>query len=275
MKTIDSHQHFWHYNPDKHGWINDSMAVIRRNFLPSDLQKVLKENSVNGCVTVQADQTEKETDFLLQLAEKNLFIYGIVGWVDLRAEDATERLAYYAQFKKIKGFRHVLQSEEPEFMLQPQFLQGIKALKEFGFTFDILIFPNRLANATQLVKLNPDQPFVIDHLAKPYINKGLLDQWKHDIRGIATFKNVYCKLSGMVTEADYDNWRPSDLTPYIDVVVEAFGTSRIMFGSDWPVCLVAASYKQVLNVMQEYFSPFSQTEKELFFAGNAAAFYKL
>lgn len=271
--TIDAHQHFWHYHPVQHEWIDDTMAVIRNNFLPADLRPVLQENNIDGCIAVQADQSEAETNFLVDLASHNVFIKGIVGWVDVRAENIAERLAYYKQLNIVKGFRHVLQGEEPSFMLQPAFLRGIAALKDFNFTYDILIFPKHLPAAIELVQQNPNQQFVIDHIAKPYIKAGLIDEWNTDIQAIAQFENVHCKISGMVTEADYHGWKSSDFTPYLDTVVTAFGTKRIMFGSDWPVCLVAASYQQMLHIVQQYFSTFSLTEQQDFFGNNAASFY--
>ena len=275
MQKIDSHQHFWRYDPVKHDWIDDSMKMIRKDFLPGDLQPVLKENNFDGCIAVQADQTEAETNFLLALQQENTFIKGIVGWVDLRQDNIRERLSWYKQFAAVKGFRHVLQGEAPEFMLQPKFLNGIAALEELEFTYDILIFPKHLAAAITLVKQFPRQKFVIDHIAKPYIKKGLLGEWKQAMKIIAQHENVYCKISGMVTEADYQYWKKEDFTLYIDAVVEAFGTKRIMYGSDWPVCLVAASYTNMLNIVKDYFAPFSTTEQDNFFGNNAASFYKL
>lgn len=272
---IDAHQHFWNYNPVQHEWIDDAMDVIRKNFLPEDLRPVLQENNVEGCIAVQADQSETETNFLIGLARENDFIKGVVGWVDLRSENIVERLAYYTQFNIVKGFRHILQGEEPAFMLQKSFLNGIKALGENKFTYDILIFPKHLSAAIEMVAQNPNQRFVIDHLAKPYIKAGLIDEWKKDITAIAQFENVHCKISGMVTETDYHTWKTSDFIPYLDVVVNAFGTKRIMFGSDWPVCLVAASYNQMLQVVESYFSTFSITEQEDFFGNNAKRFYQL
>ncbi len=272
---IDAHQHFWHYHPVRHEWINDEMAVIRKDFLPADLAPVLAANGVEGCVAVQADQTEDETGFLLQLSEENDFIKGVVGWVDLRSGTLEERLALYAQFKKIKGFRHVLQGEMPEFMLQPSFLQGIGLLNKYHFTYDILIFPQHLPSAIELVKQFPDQHFVIDHIAKPYIKDGLIDEWKKDMAAIAQYPNVFCKISGMVTEADMRQWKITDFTPYLDTVTESFGVGRLMYGSDWPVCLSAGSYQQVLGIVQNYFSGFSAEERKAVFARNAAAFYQL
>jgi len=272
---IDSHQHFWHYEPVKHSWIDDEMAAIRKDFLPKDLAPILKSNGIIGTVAVQADQTEEETDFLLGLADEYPLIKGIVGWVDLRADNIKERLEHYAQFKYIKGFRHVLQGEEPEFMLQPSFVRGIAALAEFNFTYDILIFPKHLEAALELVKQFPNQPFVIDHIAKPYIKAGLVDEWAKGMVVLSEYENVSCKVSGMVTEADYRKWKASDFSPYLDVVVEAFGMKRLLFGSDWPVCQVAASYQQMIGIVEDYFSSFSTEEKNQFFNQNAIKFYNL
>jgi L-fuconolactonase len=272
---IDAHQHFWHYNPKQHEWIDDNMSTIRKDFLPADLLPLFHENNFDGCIAVQADQTEKETEFLIDLATNNNFIKGVVGWVDLKADNLQDRLAYYKQFEMVKGFRHVLQNEEPDFMLEPKFLNGINYLKDFNYTYDILIFAQQLPNAIKLVKKNPNQLFVIDHIAKPYIKFGLISQWKKDIEIMAKFENVHCKISGMVTEVDYHNWQESDFRPYLDIVLNAFGTKRIMFGSDWPVCLVAATYGDMLNVVKNYFNGFSETEQEDFFGKNAQLFYQL
>jgi len=272
---IDAHQHFWHYNPKQHEWIDDKMSVIRNDFLPVDLLPILQKNNFDGCIAVQADQTEMETKFLIDLAIKNNVIQGVVGWVDLKAENIYEQLAYYKQYDVVRGFRHVLQNEEPDFMLESNFLNGIQCLQDFNYTYDLLIFPQHLPAAIKLVKQNPHQLFVIDHIAKPYIKFGLIAQWKKDIELIAKFENVFCKISGMVTEVDYENWQDSDFLPYLDIVVKAFGTKRIMYGSDWPVCLVAASYPEMLNVVENYFNGFSETEQEDFFGKNAQLFYQL
>ncbi|WP_207492374.1 amidohydrolase family protein [Aridibaculum aurantiacum] len=273
---IDSHQHFWQYDPVRESWITDEMRVIRRDFMPHDLEPVLQQNGLDGCVVVQSDQSEEHNDFLLELANNNAFIKGIVGWVDLRAEDIHDRLRHYKQFESIKGFRHVLQGEEDRsLMLRPAFMKGIAALKDFGFTYDILIFPDQLQYIPEFVAAHPDQKFVIDHIAKPYIKDKKIEEWKRDMQAVAKHKNVYCKISGMVTEADFKNWKKEDFTPYIDAVVEAFGTSRIMFGSDWPVCLVAASYEEMIGIVKEYFASFSADEQEKIFGGNAQQFYNL
>jgi len=272
---VDAHQHFWRYNATEHSWINDEMAAIRKDFFPEDMLPVLEENGIKGCVAVQADQREEETDFLLKLSAENNFIKGIVGWIDLRSDKLVQRLEYYSQFSAIKGFRHVLQGEEPSFMLQPDFLKGISKLNKYNFTYDILIFPNHLTAALQLVKQFPDQPFIIDHIAKPYIKNGLIDEWKKGMKALAVYPNVYCKISGMVTEGNMRNWKLSDFTPYLDVVTEAFGINRIVYGSDWPVCLAAGSYSSVINIVKNYFSSFSVEEQQLFFGKNAKAFYHL
>jgi L-fuconolactonase len=276
MKRIDSHQHFWKFDPVRDSWINDDMKIIQKNFLPEDLQPLLKQNGFDGCVAVQSDQTEAENHFHFQNAENFDFIKGIVGWIDLQSKAVEERLEYYTQFKKIKGFRHVLQGEpQRDLMLQPAFMNGISLLRKYNFTYDILIFKDQLQYIPKFVSSFPDQRFVIDHISKPDIKSGEIDQWKQDIKQIAQFENVHCKISGMVTEANWKNWKKEDFKPYIDVVVEAFGINRIMFGSDWPVCLVAASYDEMLGIAEDYFSSFSKEEQERFFGLNAIRFYNL
>ncbi|MHA6247137.1 amidohydrolase family protein [Pontibacter sp. CAU 1760] len=276
MLKIDAHQHFWKFDPVRDSWITEDMAEIRRDFGPKDLQPVLQQHGFGGCVAVQADQSEAENDFLLAHAAAHDFIKGVVGWVDLRAANVQERLEYYAGLKKMKGFRHVLQGEpDRALMLQPEFKNGISQLGMFGFTYDILIYPDQLRFAKELASTFPEQPFVLDHLAKPYIKDREIGAWSRDIRAISEHENVYCKVSGMVTEADWQNWKQEDFRPYLDVVVEAFGTNRIMYGSDWPVCLVAASYGEALNVAESYIYSFSQSEQAAFFGDNASRFYKL
>jgi len=273
---IDAHQHFWKFDPVRDSWINDDMAVIQKDFLPRDLQPVLKNNDFDGSVVVQSDQSENENEFQLKNAEENDFIKGAVGWVDLQANNIEERLSYYSSFKKMKGFRHVLQGEtDRSLMLKPEFMNGVSQLEKFGFTYDILIYPDQLKYVPEFVGAFMHQKFVIDHLAKPGIRNKEISDWKREIQNIARFENVYCKISGMVTEADWTNWKQDDFVPYIDVVIEAFGPNRILYGSDWPVCLVAASYEQMLGIVQEYFSSFSETEQELFFGDNATKFYNL
>ena len=273
---IDAHQHFWNYHPVKDAWINDDMKAIQRDFSPADLQPIIFQNNMDGTVAVQADQSETETDFLLNYALKNSFVKGVVGWVDLLSTQVEKRLAHYAKCPLIKGFRHVVQSEpEIDFLLRPDFKNGIGLLNKYGFTYDILIYPQHLPFAIELVKQFPHQPFVIDHLAKPLIKQSEIADWKKNINTISQYPNVYCKLSGMVTEADWQQWNYAQLFPYIDAVVKAFGVSRIMYGSDWPVCLVAASYRQQLAVYEQYFEQYSAVEKAGVFGENATRFYKL
>ena len=286
---IDAHQHFWHFDPVRDNWITEgSMSAIRRDFLPEDGAPLLSKNGFDGCIAVQADQSEAETHFLLDLADKNDFIKAVVGWVDLKADNLAERLDYFSQFSKLKGFRHILQGEKPEFMLSPKFTEGVRLLHQYGFTYDILVFPKHLNAVQKFLKLVDNQPFVIDHLAKPYIKKGLIKQWEKDIKAISKYENVQCKISGMVTEADWQNWQEADFTPYLDVVFEAFGTDRIMYGSDFPVCLVAATYEKQLEIVENYVnkwvnrseirnsqSDIKNTEGSKFFGLNAKEFYKI
>ena len=272
---IDAHQHFWHYDPITYNWIDDDMAMIRRDFLPPHFLPIAHENNITGTVVVQSEQTEAQTYFKINLATKFNFIKGVVAWVDLKANNLDERLAHFQSFNIVKGFRHILQGEDPEFMLESTFLKGIAALKNFNFTYDILIFPKHLRATIELVKKNPNQLFVINHVAKPYIKAGLIDDWQKDIQLIAKFENVYCKVSGLATEADYKKWTVNDLIPYMDIAVNAFGSKRIMFGSNWPVCLTTSSYKENLILNQNYFSKFSQTEQDDFFGNNAVKFYNL
>ncbi|RYZ25795.1 MAG: amidohydrolase, partial [Chitinophagaceae bacterium] len=220
---VDAHQHFWQFDPVRDSWITDDMGVIQKDFMPSDLEPVLNENGFEACVAVQADQSEEQTNFLIRMAEQHSFIKGVVGWVDLQAENIAERLQHFSQYKIIKGFRHVLQGEtQRDLMLSPNFIRGVAALKEFGFTYDILIFPDQLIYAKNLVAQFPEQKFVIDHLAKPNIKKKEIKEWTLDMESIAKLPNVYCKLSGMVTEADWKGRQKEDFRPYIDVVVENF-----------------------------------------------------
>jgi len=275
-QRIDAHQHFWNFDRVRDSWINEEMAVIQRDFLPQDLQPLLTENNLDGSVVVQCDQSEKENEFLLNHANNFDFIKGVVGWVDLQSNDVEDRLAYYHSFNKMKGFRHILQGEaERGMMLRPAFMNGISKLKNFDFTYDILIYPDQIQYIGEFVKAFPDQKFVIDHIAKPNIKEKNIVEWKKGMEALAEYPNLYCKISGMVTEADWKNRGKDDCNPYLDVIVEAFGTKRIMFGSDWPVCLVAANYQQTMEIVVNYFSTFTQSEQEDFFGLNAINFYNL
>jgi len=272
---IDAHVHFWKYNKTRDAWITDDMKIIQRDFLPADLQPIISENNVDGVIAVQADQSEDETSFLLSLANENTFIKGIVGWVDLQNEDIEKKLLYYSQFPIIKGFRHIVQKEPAGFLKNKKFLNGIKKLETFGFTYDVLIYENQLNEAIEFVKRFPEQFFVVDHLAKPNIRESKIDKWEKEIKLIAAFPNVYCKLSGMATEADWERWSVGDFKPYIETVLENFGIDRVMFGSDWPVCLLAATYKQCCEILEENTIHFSEDEKRKLWGNNAIRFYNL
>jgi L-fuconolactonase len=273
---IDAHQHFWQYNPVRDSWIDNSMSVLMRDFLSSELKEEMDNNGIDGCVTVQADQSEEETNFLLQLAQSNSFIKGVVGWLDLRAKNLEERLAYFATNEKLKGLRHIVQAEPDSFfMMKEDFQRGISLLSKYGLTYDILILPKHLGTALELVKQFPDQPFVIDHLAKPQIKEQVFSPWQEQIQELAKAPNVYCKVSGLVTEANWHNWKMEDIRPYLDIAFNAFGIDRVMFGSDWPVCKLAGNYTTTCVLMEEYLKDFSEVDKAKFWGENAAKFYNL
>jgi L-fuconolactonase len=273
---IDAHQHFWRYNADEYGWIDDSMASLRRDFLPADLKPELDRAGFDACIAVQARQTLDETNWLLQLAAESPFIAGVVGWVDLRNANVRNHLKKLAQNPKLLGVRHVLQAEpDDRFMLQPDFLRGIAALEEFDLTYDILIFPRHLPIAIEFVERFPQQRFVLDHLAKPRIKEHTLQPWASRIRELAKFPNVFCKLSGMVTEADWKAWRPEHFVPYLDVAMESFGPDRLMIGSDWPVCKVAASYSQVMGLVIDYLDRYPPEARQNILGGTAQKFWRL
>jgi L-fuconolactonase len=273
---IDAHQHFWKYDPVRDSWINGEMDLLRRDFLPQDLKPLLQENGLDGCVGVQADQSEDETHFLLNLASQNAFIKGVVGWVDLSAKNIEKRLEYWSAFDKLKGFRHIIQGEpNDDFILNRDFCRGVSTLGRFGLTYDILVFPRHLPYVVKFLSKFPDQPFVIDHMAKPAIKAGEIMQWRKHLKEVAGFQNVYCKLSGMVTEAEPHNWAADDFKPYIDAAIECFGTGRVMFGSDWPVCNLSASYKQGCSILEENTSGLSGSEKDRLWGLNAKEFYNL
>lgn len=276
MLKIDSHQHFWNYDEVRDGWITDDMDVLRDDFLPQHLKAILEHYQFNGCVVVQSDQSPAENDFQLKHAAAHPFIKGVVGWVDLQAADIDAQLKTLSKNEKLKGFRHILQGEpEPAFMLKPEFVNGISKLSAYGFTYDILIFPHQLKYAAELVAKFPNQRFVLNHLAKPNIKEGLIEEWKQDIIELAKQENVSCKVSGMVTEADWKKWKVKDFTPYLDVIFEAFGPKRVMYGSDWPVCLLAADYGRVLSLIENYTEKLPLEAQEDFWGNNAKRFYNL
>ncbi len=273
---IDAHQHFWIYTPEGYGWIDDSMRVIRRNFLPEDLAKELEQNRFDGSVAVQARQTLEETRWLLSLADRSPRILGVVGWVDLRASNVSERLREFSENRKFVGVRHVVQSEPDErFLMREDFLRGIAALEEFELAYDILIYPQHLAVAAEFVERFPRQRFVLDHMAKPPIKASEIEPWAAGIRKLAQFPNVLCKLSGLITEADWQLWKPEQMVPYLEVAFDAFGPQRLMIGSDWPVCLVAATYRTAMSVVQKWLGQFPSETRDAILGGNAQRFWKL
>lgn len=269
---IDAHQHFWHYHPVRDSWITPEMSALRRDFLPEHLRPELSAAGIDRTVVVQVDQSEQETHFLLDLCQSNPELAGVVGWVDLCSSEIGGRLEYFSRYEKLCGFRHIAQSEPDDcFLVRDHFLRGISTLQAYDFTYDILIYPKQLPAALQLVSRFPDQPFVIDHLAKPNVKSGEFEPWATYMRKLGERQNTFCKLSGLVTEADWRHWLPSNFTPYLDLVFSAFGTSRLMFGSDWPVCLLAGNYQQVYRLIADY----AGANQDHVFGKTAESFYGL
>jgi L-fuconolactonase len=273
---IDAHQHFWRYNAEEYDWIDDSMSALRRDFLPADLKPELGAAGFDACIGVQARQTLEETRWLLELAGQNPFIAGAVGWVDLRADNVRQQLATAATNPKLIGVRHIVQAEpDDHFLLRPNFLRGIAALQEFDLTYDILIYPRHLPVAVEFVQRFPEQRFVLDHLAKPFIKAQTVEPWASHLRELAKNPNVFCKLSGMVTEADWKNWKAEHFRPYLETAFEAFGPDRLMIGSDWPVCKVAGSYGQVMSVVTDFLDRHTPDAREKILGKNAQRFWRL
>lgn len=276
LMHIDTHQHFWHYNPVEFGWIDDSMPSLCRDFLAEDLEPELARAGFDGCIAVQVRQTSEETRWLLELADSFSFVLGVIGWVDLRANNVREQLAEFAENPKFLGVRHIVQSEpDDHFLLQPEFLRGVASLSEFDLSYDILIYACHLPAAAEFVQRLPRQRFVLDHMAKPLIKSGSRDPWTQDLRELAKLPNVFCKMSGLVTEADWRAWKLDDIAPYLDVAMECFGPDRLMIGSDWPVCTLAASYSQAMNLVIEFLSKYPEPVREAILGETAMRFWKL
>jgi L-fuconolactonase len=270
---IDSHQHFWKYNPAHQVWMTDAMAVLRRDYLPDELKPLLRSVGFEGTIAVQARQMIEETEWLLELADQHPFIKGVVGWVDLCSAQLRQQLEKYSSHSKLVGVRHVVQDEpDDEFMLRPEFRRGIAMLREFGLTYDLLLFPKHLPVAVKLVEEYPGQPFVLDHIAKPFIREGTLSPWREELRRLAEFPNVFCKLSGLVTEAKWKQWQAPDFEPYLDVVFEAFGPERLMIGSDWPVCTLSGDYDATMNLVKNYVP---DRDRDAVLGGTCARLYKI
>ena len=272
---IDAHQHFWRYDRARDTWITEEMSVLRRDYLPPELEVQLAAHRIDGTVAVQADQSERETLFLLGLAEHYSSIRAVVGWLDLGAVDLPDQLERYCEFERFRGVRHIAQAEPDDFLVRDDIVRGIGRLHEFDLTYDILIYAHQLPAALALVERLPDQHFVVDHLAKPRIREGLVEPWATQMRELAGHPHVWCKVSGLVTEADWERWRLEDMRPYLDVVFEAFGAERLMFGSDWPVCLLGGGYRQVVDLIESYAAHLSRPEQDALFGGSAVQFYGL
>jgi len=271
---LDAHQHFWRYDPAQHVWMTDAMAALRRDYLPEDLAPLLEQTGFGGTIAVQARQMVEETEWLLALADRHSFIRGVVGWVDLRSPDVGAQIARFGANPKLVGVRHVVHDEPDEdFMLGPEFRRGIACLGPAGLTYDLLLRPPHLKAAIRLVDEFKDQPFVLDHIAKPRMGEVSGTLWKEDILRLAERPNVFCKLSGLVTEADWNAWRPDDFRPALDVVLEAFGANRLMIGSDWPVCTLAADYATTMGVVTDFVRDLEASEQDGILGGNCARFY--
>ncbi len=273
---IDAHHHLWNYKPKDYGWMDDSMAVLKHDYLPEDLALELQNSGISGTVVIQARQTQEETRWLLELADENSFIKGVVGWLDLRSPDLEQQLMKFAAHPKLVGVRHVIHDEaDDDFMLHPDFIQGIAKLVDFDLVYDLLLFPKHLERAVKLVEKFPRQCFVLDHLGKPLIKAGIMEPWKYDISRLAGNPNVWCKLSGMVTEADTESWTYEALLPYMEVVMNAFGPERILLGSDWPVCRLAGEYSEVMKIVPEFIDSMDKTDQEKILYRNAVDCYQL
>ena len=275
-RKIDAHQHFWQYDPAEHAWMTDKLAALRRDFMPQDLKPLLQTLDFDGCVTVQVRQNIDETRWLLELADRHDSIRGVVGWVDLRSPQLRSQLDHFAGHPKFVGVRHIVQDEpDDRFMLRDDFRRGIAQLAAFGLTYDVLVYPRQLPAAIALVEEFPGQPFVLDHIAKPPIAEGRLAPWESDLRRLARLPNICCKLSGMVTEANWKAWQPGDFHRYLDVVFEAFGPDRLMIGSDWPVCTLSADYAAAMRIVLDYISQLPPAAQDGILGENCARFYGL
>ena len=276
MRCIDAHHHLWSYSSDEYGWIGDEMQELRRDFLPPDLRAEMESAGVDGTVAVQARQTLQETRWLLDLAQEYPFIEAVVGWAPIASPDFSRMLEPLRGEKKLKGLRHVLQDEpDDRYALSDDFQRGLAALAGTGLVYDILIYERHLPVAIELVDRNPNQRFVVDHLAKPKIAAGEISPWRENLRELARRENVVCKVSGMVTEADWQRWTMSDLQPYLETALECFGASRLLAGSDWPVCTVATSYQRWWQTLRAWASPLTVEEQQSIFGGNAMRVYQL
>lgn len=272
---IDAHHHYWKYSKEEYGWIDDSMAVIRRDFLPAELGGEIRAAGIDGVISVQARQSLEETRWLLQLASGAPWMRGVVGWVPLVDPGVADVLGELSRNPLLRGVRHVLQGEPSSYMARPDFNAGIRRLRDFGLVYDVLIFHHQLPEAMAFVDRHPDQPMILDHCAKPAVRDGRIEPWASQMRELARRPQVTCKLSGLVTEADFATWSPESLRPYFDVVLDAFGPRRMLFGTDWPVCLVASSYRRWVDTVARWIAPLSRSEQDEIMGGTAVRAYGL
>ena len=276
MNRIDAHQHFWRYDPVQYDWIDDSLSALRRDFLPEDLGPELRAAGFDGCIAVQARQSVAETRFLLDLAARHDWIAGVVGWVDLQARDVRAQLEPFAREATLVGLRHVVQAEpDDRFLLRPECLRGVATLRDLGLAYDILVYPRQLPAAVEFAQSLEGQPLVLDHRGKPDIRGGDIADWHRHLRALAGCRHVMAKLSGLVTEADWHNWTAEGMRPYLDVAFECFGYERLMIGSDWPVCTVAADYGRTLRLVTDYMRDRPAPERDAVLGGNAARLWRL
>jgi L-fuconolactonase len=271
---VDAHQHFWKFDAARHQWITDEMKVLKRDFLPKDLRPIYNKLNIGGCIAVQADESDTETAFLLTLATENNFIEGVVGWIDPKDNLLEEKLNQYSTQTLLKGFRNIIQGKPDDFYFtNPEFHQFLKKLKFYNFTYDILVYENQLRATIKCTEQFPDQKFILDHCGKPNIKAKNYKDWASQIKILASNPNVYCKLSGLVTEANLNSWSYDDLMPYMEIAAEYFGSDRLCFGSDWPVCLLASDYERLYDVTNKFVNQLSSKEQENILGINVCRFY--
>lgn len=273
---IDAHQHFWNYNPKKHDWIDDSMQVIKKDFSPNELEKEMLANGINGCIAVQVEESETETEYLLKLADDNNFIKGVVGWIDLLSPEAEERMLFWKQKFKCKGFRSIVQGKpDHNYLKNEVFIEQVKKLQAHGYSYDLLVYHDQLPSLIGFTEKLPDNRMILDHLGKPDIKNKEIKKWKEHIKILAQHPGIYCKLSGLITEAEHDKWSYNDIQPYLEIAAEYFGADRICFGTDWPVCLLAGTYTQVVETIEKFSLQLSKDEKNKLYAENTMKCYNL
>lgn len=273
---LDSHQHFWKYNSSDYVWMSDAMDVLRRDYLPEELETQLRSIGFNGTIAVQARQMIEETEWLLELADRHEFIRGVVGWVDFASDHLDRQFQTFSAHPKLKGVRELIHDmEDIEYAISDTHVRAIAKLAEYGLTYDLLLRPPHIRPAIELVRQFPDQPFVLDHIAKPAITDRETSPWQEDVRRLADYPHVFCKLSGMVTEAKWHAWEPEEFHPYLEVVLDAFGYDRVMIGSDWPVCTLSGDYVSTMRVVLDFLEPYPPEVREAILGGNCARFYSI